>query len=807
MNTQSSNIEQSIEHHFSVEGMNCATCVNVIEKTLNAISGVLSVQVNLATEVVWVKAAKTVEAKTLIDAIQRAGYHVVIPQENHELVLNIDGMTCASCVNHVEKALRSVENVNDVSVNLATEKATVSGNHIDINALIKAVKNAGYDASPVSDSASAPPRKNQNPLWPIIVSALFALPLVLPMFGMLFGAHWELPGWIQFILATPVQFWIGARFYRSAWNAIKNKTGNMDLLVVLGTTAAYGLSLYHLFTEKNHPVLYFEASTVIITLVLLGKWMENRAKHQTTEAIQALSALRPERATVRRNHIDTVVPIDEINVGDIVVIKPGERVPVDGKIIEGRSQMDESFITGESLPVAKNVGDVVTAGAINGEGLMIVETRAIGAETTLARIIHSVESAQAKKAPVQRIVDKVSNISVPIIISLSIITLLAWGISTGNWENAILNAVSVLVIFCPCALGLATPTAIMVGTGTAARNGILIKDAEVLEVIHKVNAIAFDKTGTLTKGKPELVILDTFDNQNSDEILTLAASLQATSEHPLGKAVVNKANANHLSLKNVSEMSAIAGCGIAGKIDNREFKLGSTSWIRSLGADLSPFQTRHLALENDGFSLAWLVEISDNVQVLALFGFSDQIKDEAKTTIQRLHALNIKTIMLTGDNAGSANRVAKALHLDEVRSNVLPEEKANEIVKLKATYHTVAMVGDGINDAPALAAADVGIAMGTGTDVAMHTAGVTLMRGNPELVVDAIDISKRTYNKIKQNLFWAFIYNLIGVPLAAFGILNPMIAGAAMALSSVSVVSNSLLLKRWHAKANTKKAQ
>lgn len=806
--------ENIVEYNFLVEGMTCGSCVSRVEKALNVVPGVLTVEVNFATESAWIRTTSDVAPQTLYQAVEKAGYNVLLPTisgagVSDTVTLALEGMSCASCVSRIEKALQSVPGIDSAEVNLATEKAVVQGSVLDAAALIAAVQAAGYQARLISaegGASSEPVRTNSAPFWPVALAALLSLPLVIPMFAELLGFNWMLPGWAQWLLTTPVQFWLGARFYRGGWKALRAGAGNMDLLVALGTSAAYGLSVFHLLNSNGgEGHLYFEAASVIITLVLLGKWLENRAKRQTSEAIRALAALRPERALVRRGEEEIEVAVEDVQLGEYVVIKPGERIPVDGSVREGRSQVDESLITGESLPVAKLLGDHVTGGSINGEGLLIVETTAVGAETTLAQIIRLVESAQAKKAPIQRMVDKVSTVFVPVIILLAVLTLLGWGLFTGDWETGLLNAVAVLVIACPCALGLATPTAIMVGTGIAARHGILIKDAEALEIAHGVKVLAFDKTGTLTEGKPQLAVLETPDGVNSTEVLALAASLQAGSEHPLGKAVVNRAEQEGLSYPRATNVEAIPGCGISATVEERVLNLGSTSWVQSLGADLSPLQTRRAELESEGYSVSWLVDVTQGVQVLALLGFADNLKPEAKSAIERLQALGVRTVMLTGDNAGSARRVALALGLNEVRSEVLPGDKANEVNRLHEAYGRVAMVGDGVNDAPALAAADVGIAMGTGTDVAMHAAGITLMRGNPSLVADSIDISRRTYNKIKQNLFWAFFYNVVGVPLAALGFLNPMIAGAAMALSSVSVVSNALLLRRWRARADDKR--
>jgi len=723
------------------------------------------------------------------------------------LSLEVEGMTCASCVARVEKALKKTPGVVGAEVNLATEKAEVRfvGRPQEMqDQLLAAIEKAGYKAAvPAPEETAAPaPAAALPDWWPVALSAALSLPLILPMVAMLFGVDLALPGGWQLALATPVQFWLGARFYRSAWKAVKARAGNMDLLVALGTSAGYGLSLYLLVTGLEHaghgeaPHLYFEASAVVITLVLLGKWLETRAKRQTTEAIRALNALRPDTARVRRDGKEAEVPASRVAVGDVVVVRPGERVPVDGEVIEGSTHVDESLITGESLPVARREGDKVVGGSVNGEGLFAARATAVGAESTLSRIARMVESAQAKKAPIQRLVDQVSEVFVPVVLGLAALTLIGWGVATGDWERAILNAVAVLVIACPCALGLATPTAIMAGTGVAARRGILIKDAEALEVAHKVQVVAFDKTGTLTEGRPRLTAFEAADG-DAEGLLKAAAGVQAGSEHPLAKAVLEAASKRSLPIAPAREARAVAGRGMSAVVDGRELRLGSTRWMRELGVDLSPLAQRAAQLEGEGRTVSWLADATPPARLLGLLAFGDQPKATAKQAVEVLHAQGVKSAMVTGDNRGAAQAIARELGIDEVRAEVLPQDKAAIVAELKAAGATVAMVGDGINDAPALAAADVGFSMSTGTEVAMHAAGVTLMRGDPRLVADAIDISRRTYAKIRQNLFWAFVYNVVGIPLAAFGLLNPMLAGAAMAFSSVSVVTNALALRRW----------
>ncbi|MDB5890268.1 MAG: heavy metal translocating P-type ATPase [Polaromonas sp.] len=791
--------DRQVDWTFPVKGMTCATCTGRVEKALAKVPGVSQASVNLATEAASVRAGPEVGMEALRRAVEDAGYSVA----EQSVQLNIEGMTCASCVGRVEKALKRMPGVVSAEVNLATEIADIRLGNLDVTVadLVAAVEKTGYTARP-TNSSSEQARQTAAPLnawWPVAVAAALSIPLILPMIGMLFGLDWALPASVQLALATPVQFWLGARFYRSGWKALKARAGNMDLLVALGTTAGYGLSVYLMLVHRDHgmPHLYFEASAVVITLVLLGKWLETRAKRQTTEAIRALNALRPETARVRQDGREREVSASQVGVGDLVVIRPGERVPVDGIVLEGSSQIDESLITGESLPVAKHEGDKVTGGSVNSEGLLLVRTSAVGAESTLARIVRLVESAQAKKAPIQRLVDRVSEVFVPVVIAIALVTLLGWGLGTGNWETAILNAVAVLVIACPCALGLATPTAIMAGTGVAARHGILIKDAEALEIAHKVRIVAFDKTGTLTEGKPELVAAEPAQGDRNT-LLLASAAIQAGSEHPLARAVIHAATLAGLEPPSATGVRAVAGRGMAAQVDQRELRLGSSRFMAELKVDTRVLQAHADALEAEGRTVSWLADITQAPVLLGLLAFGDTLKPSAAHAVARLREQGVRSVLLTGDNAGSARAVGAQLGMDDIRSQVLPENKAEIVAELKRGGF-VAMVGDGINDAPALAAADVGIAMSTGTDVAMHAAGITLMHGNPALVGDAIDISRRTYAKIRQNLFWAFIYNLIGVPLAAFGLLSPVIAGAAMALSSVSVVTNALMLRRWKA--------
>lgn len=788
--------------HLSVGGMSCASCVSRVEKAISQLPGVYDVSVNLATEVAAIRASSEVSASSLVEAIKSAGYKA----KTSSFELQIEGMSCASCAGRIEKALLKLPGVLRASVNLATEQATIEAlSGVSFATLVAAVQKAGYTAKAVEATPLQAQAKHGLPeWWPVLLSTLLTLPLVTPMVLKLFSIEWMVAGWLQWALATPVQFWLGWRFYRAGWGALKARSGNMDLLIALGTSAAYGLSLYLLVRNGDQAIhhLYFEASAAVITLVLLGKWLEARAKRQTADAIRALNALRPTVARVWVEDHEVSTPIEQVAIGDVVVIRPGERMPVDGEILDGQSHVDESLITGESLPVSKNVGDRVTGGSVNGEGLVRVKTMAVGTETTLARIIRMVESAQAAKAPIQRIVDQVSAVFVPVVLVIALATFAGWMLATGNWEESLINAVAVLVIACPCALGLATPTAIMAGTGVAARQGILIKDAEALELAHSVTAVAFDKTGTLTEGKPALVAYEAADGVGSSEVLRISAALQKTSDHPLAHAVIEVARQCGVAVPDAGEAKALPGRGIQGTVEGRRYLLGSTRLLQEQGITSGALADRAAHLAGEGRTVSWLLRLDAvSTELLGLLAFGDTIKPASYQAMARLHGLGIKTVMLTGDNPGSAHAVAEELGIDEVRAELLPGDKASIVQELRDQGYIVAMVGDGLNDAPSLVAADVGLSMSTGTDVAMEAAGITLMRGDPRLVADSFDVSRRTYAKIKQGLFWAFAYNVLGIPLAALGMLNPVVAGEAMAFSSVSVVTNALLLRRWRGAA------
>ena len=862
-----------------IAGMTCASCVRRVEAAIRAVPGVQDVSVNLATETAGITGS--FDAAALVAAIARAGYQA----QTATVDLQVSGMTCAGCVRRVERALAAVPGVLGVEVNLATETARVQTAGADRAALTAALRRAGYDGTPLvrDDPGTRDPTEDRRTQATrrerlhLLAAAVLTLPLVLPMLAAPFGADLMLPGWAQLLLATPVQVWLGGRFYRAGWAAVRNRAGNMDLLVALGTSAAYGLSAWQLAQGRAGgdamPHLYFEASAAVITLVLLGKWLEGRAKRQAGAAIRALGQLRPEHARIRRpgganagitstggtsiggTHTDTDVPASAVRPGDLLVIRPGERIPADAVVREGRSHADESLLTGEGLPVPKEPGSTLTGGAINGDGLLLAEATASAAEGTLSRIVRLVEAAQAAKPPIQRVVDRVAAVFVPAVLGVAALTFLGWWLLGHDAQAGVLNAVSVLVIACPCALGLATPAAIMAGTGAAAQAGILIRDAEALEVAHRIRTVAFDKTGTLTEGKPGIVAALPAPGTGLAMLLRLAASVQAGSEHPLARAVQARAEAEGVAAAPATEVRALPGRGVSAVVDGRTLALGSARLMAELGVDLSPLAEAAAALEQQGRTVSFLADTTasatlagtslvgtslggtslsgtvpggtslagtvpvgvavafttrddtaDGPVLLGGFGFGDPLKPGAPAAVAALRRLGLRTVMLTGDNEGSARAAAAGLGLDEVLAGMLPDGKAAAILRLRRDGQAVAMVGDGVNDAPALAAADVGLAMGTGTDAAMGAAGITLMRGDPRLVPAALEISRRTYAKIRQGLFWAFAYNVLGIPLAALGYLSPVVAGAAMALSSVSVVGNALLLRRWRGPAGLPEA-
>jgi Cu+-exporting ATPase len=786
---------------LKVGGMTCSACVGHVEKALKKVPGVTGATVNLGTEQADVDFGEGVKVADLARAIEDAGYDVVAD----EVTLSVTGMTCSACVGHVERALKKVPGVLDASVNLATESARVSSAGVSAADLVKVIGDAGYGASVADEGAPDDERAaaaDRREMLVVLAAALLSLPLVLPMFGHVVGVDFALPGMWQLGIAAIVQFAIGWNFYIGAWKALKSLTGTMDLLVALGTSAAFGLSVYNLFTiaagAEMH--LYFEASAAIITLVKLGKWLEARARRGTSAAIRQLMQLRPDQAHVERDGEVVTIPATSVLTGEVVVVRPGDRIPVDGAILSGDSAVDESLLTGESIPVAKAPSDRVTGGSVNGDGLLRIETTTVGKESTLERIIALVEGAQAAKPPVQRLVDKVTNVFVPTVVGIAIVTALGWLLAGGTMEQSIIAAVSVLVIACPCALGLATPTAIMAGTGSAARAGILIKDVEALERAGAVDTIIFDKTGTLTLGHPEVTDIVPAGDLDEEGLLRLVAAAQQGSEHPLAKAVLADAGARGLKLDTVESFSRVGGRGLTARVGGQGLWIGNRGLMDEAGADMAALEDRVAALEEDGKTVMWAA--GKDKQMLGAIAVADRLRPEAVEALKILHARGVAVMMLTGDNHRTATAIARRLGLDDFRAEVLPEDKAAEVERLRAAGKVVAMVGDGVNDAPALAAADIGLAMGSGTDIAMETAGVTLMRSDPRLAADAIDVSRATGRKIYQNLFWAFIYNVIGIPLAALGYLSPIIAGAAMAFSSVSVVSNALMLRSWKAKAS-----
>lgn len=776
-------------------GMSCAGCVSRVERALAGVDGIQRVAVNLAAQTARMDVQTNSQLLAVEKALQQAGY----PAEQQTRQIQIGNLTCASCVGRAEAALGTVPGVLDAQVNLASQQARVRMlQGTDQDALLRALRQAGYPGQWVDTDAPAaeagPDLAKQRRR--VIIAALLSAPMLLSMLPALLGAgHWMLPGWLQLILASIVQFVFGATFYRGAWHALRNRTANMDLLVVLGTSAGWALSTWNLLTQSpgTELHLYYEASAVIVTFILLGKYLENRAKGQTLEAIRALTALRPDTARLRDAEGERDVPLSQVLPGDQLVVRAGERIPVDAEIVEGDSHIDESMLTGESLPVSRGPGQAVRAGSLNQDGVLLLNTTGVGQDTLLAQIVRMVENAQSSKAPIQRLVDRVAAVFVPVVIAIALMTWVLGSFFIGP-QAALLNAIAVLVIACPCALGLATPTAIMVGTGVAARHGILIRDAEALERARLVNAVIFDKTGTLTRGKPALTRVEPLNGHSAEDVLRVALALQQQAEHPLARALCDYAAEQGIETAPADNLQVLAGRGAQGLVDGQSAWLGSARLLEEQHLDLTPWQQQAAELQADGASLSWLAR---GDQVLGLLSFADSLKNNARATIDRLQAQHIESLLISGDSQSAAEHIGRLLGLDQVRGSVLPADKVSEVQRLQQQGKVVAMIGDGINDAPALSSADVGMAMSTGTDVAMHSAGITLMRGDPALVPMALALSRRTGDKIRQNLFWAFVYNCLGIPLAAFGLLNPMIAGAMMAASSVCVVSNALLLKRW----------
>ena len=781
-----------------VEGMTCSACAARIEKTLNRLPGVRA-SVNFASERASIQfdAARTEPAK-LVDTIRKAGFSV----PPRVLDLSLAGMTCAACAGRIEKVLNRLPGVEAV-VNLASEKA-----HLRFvpglatpEKMIEVVRRAGFGASVASDDSRAEEKARKAAAYAdevrrFWVSAALALPLVAQMLFMFGGAgasHEELlPRWLQLLIATPVQFWIGRRFYVGAWHALRGGSGNMDVLVALGTSMAYLFSLVVTVAGLHEQHVYFEASATIITLVLMGKLLEARAKAKTQAALESLVRLQPQTAWIEKDDALVEVPVGILLPGDRFVVRPGDAVPVDGEILEGASSTDEAMLTGESMPVDKGPGDKVFAATVNGQAMLRCRATGVGSATLLAGIIRMVEQAQGSKAPVQRLADRIAGIFVPVVSLLALLTFLAWWGLSGDFAKALVNAVAVLVIACPCALGLATPTAIMVATGRAAAAGILVKNAAALELAEKIDILAVDKTGTLTEGRPVVTDLRPAEGVAPLELLRLAAALEQGSGHPLAQAILARVAAAKIVLPTLVSLIAHAGKGVEGAFEGATWLLGSPGFLRERGLDLDAQAVA--VLQSAGKTV---VALAGQGRVLGLIAVADRLRDTSCAAVRRLREKGIGVVMLTGDNPATARAVAADAGISDFRAGILPGDKGLAIAELKASGLRVAMAGDGINDAPALAAADVSFAIGAGADVAVEAADITLMRDDLNGVADAIDLSRATLRRIRQNLFFAFIYNILGIPLAAMGMLNPVIAGAAMALSSVSVVSSSLLLRRW----------
>ena len=784
---------------FRVSGMTCAACSSRIEKRLNMVEGVHKAAVNLAVEKATVEYdVNRVSPEQLIEVIRDTGYDVVLDK----VELRLKGMTCAACAARLEKALNRLDGVVKAAVNFAMGNATVEYNasQVTVRDMIKAVQRAGYDAEEKTrEDEDIEKKERERELRQLrglfIMSAILSFPLVAAMVFHLIGSPIEIlhNPWVQMSLATPVQFVVGYRFYKGAYHALKGGGANMDVLVSIGTTAAYLYSVYNGFFAGDAMNLYFEASAVVITLIMLGKYLEAVAKGKTSEAIKKLMGLRAKTARVVRDGREEDIPVEEVVIGDIVVVRPGEKVPVDGEIIEGRSAVDESMLTGESIPVEKNPGDTVIGATINKTGSFKFRATKVGRDTVLSQIVRMVEEAQGSKAPVQKLADKISGVFVPVVMVIALISLLLWWLVAKDLNAGIINAVAVLVIACPCALGLATPTSVMVGTGKGAENGILIKGGEYLQRAHEIDALILDKTGTITKGKPELTDVISTGSLSEEEVLRFAAITERGSEHPLGEAIVKGARERGIELSEASEFEAVPGHGVAAVIEGKRILLGNRRLMQREGVSLGDAEQVLSRLETEGKTAMLMAVEGSLAGVLAV---ADTLKENSKKAVEELKSMGIDIYMITGDNKTTAEAIARQVGIDNVLAEVLPEHKAEEVMKLIKSGKVTGMVGDGINDAPALAAADVGFAIGTGTDVAMEAADITLMGGDLMGIVLAVRLSRATMRNIKQNLFWAFAYNSVGIPFAALGFLSPVIAGAAMAFSSVSVVSNALRLKR-----------
>lgn len=793
-----------------ITGMTCASCAARIEKGLKKLDGVKEANVNLALEKATVIFEEDrLKPEEIEKKIGDLGYGVVKDDRSRQddrrkAELAIQGMTCAACAARIEKGLNGLDGVIAANVNLAMERGTVEFDPsvIGVEQMIRKIEDLGYKASPVAeDRAEAEDYKEaeMKRQWNrFVISALLSLPLLVAMLAHFFMLDW-IPAflmnpWVQFALATPVQFWIGWPFYRGAYKALKNGSANMDVLVALGTSAAYFYSLFEAI-RGNEMNLYFEVSAILITLIVLGKFLEARAKGRTSEAIKKLMGLRAKTAIVIRDGQELEIPVEHVLTGDEILVRPGDKIPVDGVVIDGTSAVDESMLTGESIPVDKKAGDEVIGATINKNGTLKIRATKVGKETALEQIVRIVEEAQGSKAPIQRMADKISGIFVPIVVAIAVVAFVVWYffIDPGNFAHALINFTAVLVIACPCALGLATPTSIMVGTGKGAEMGILFKGGEHLENTQKINLVVLDKTGTITKGEPELTDVIAAEGFGKEEVLQYAASLERNSEHPLAQAIVKGAKEKGIGLLETGSFMAIPGFGVEGIANGKRMLIGTRKLMEQNGIGIEPVKEIMEQLEGDG-KTAMLVAIDQ--ELAGVIAVADTVKEGSKEAIERLKRMGIKVVMITGDNQRTAEAIGRQVGVDEIRAEVLPQDKAEEVKRYQQQGYYVAMVGDGINDAPALATAHVGIAIGTGTDVAMEAADVTLMRGDLRSIAEAIQLSKWTMRNIRQNLFWALFYNSVGIPVAAAGLLAPWIAGAAMAFSSVSVVSNSLRLKR-----------
>jgi len=796
------------ETNLQISGMTCAACATRIEKGLNKLAGVESANVNLALEKSAIKYDPSqINVDDIEKKIRDLGYDVVTEKEEFD----ITGMTCAACATRIEKGLNKLEGVVKANVNLALEKATVefNGSMLTNTDIIKKVEALGYEAQIIEETKDTSDHRQKEiakQLKKFIFSAILSFPLLWAMVGhfsftsFIWVPEMFMNPWVQLALATPVQFIIGSQFYIGAYKALKNKSANMDVLVALGTSAAYFYSLYlsmmSLMEKSAHEVeLYYETSSILITLIILGKLFEAKAKGRSSEAIKKLMGLQAKTAIVVRNGIELEIPIEEVVVGDLLYIKPGEKIPVDGIIIEGRSAVDESMLTGESVPVDKSIGDEVIGATLNKNGFLQIEATKVGRDTALAQIIKVVEEAQGSKAPIQRLADKISGVFVPIVVAIAIITFIIWYVwaAPGDFADALEKMIAVLVIACPCALGLATPTSIMAGSGRAAEYGILFKGGEHLEMTHRVATVVLDKTGTVTNGTPVLTDVLPEDLFSEEEFLAILGSAEKQSEHPLAQAIVQGIKDKGIPLKEVTEFEAVPGFGIKAIVDGKQILVGTRKLMNKFKVEIADALVKMDELEKVG-KTAMLAAIDG--QYAGTVAVADTIKETSKTAISRLKKMRLEVIMITGDNQQTAKAIAAQAGIDHVIAEVLPEGKADEIKKLQAQGKKVAMVGDGINDAPALAIADIGMAIGTGTDVAMEAADITLIRGDLNSIADAIFMSKKTIINIKQNLFWALAYNSLGIPVAALGFLAPWLAGAAMAFSSVSVVLNALRLQK-----------